>query len=121
MGYDRVRINLPGMPDYDPAFPKIMKWREDALGAGVGEVAGDVVTFIDDVRITGHSKANCHAVRRQFAARIQYLGMQDAPRKFRLPSQMNATSRAWTGTVFKVGSRPITKSVAQEKWKREEA
>ena len=56
MGYDRIRINLPGMAEYDPAFPKIMKWRDDALSPGAGEVAGDVVTFVDDVRITGHSK-----------------------------------------------------------------
>ena len=105
MGYDRIRINLPGMAEYDPAFSKIMKWRDDALSPGVGEVTGDVVTFIDDVRITGHSKENCHAVRRQFAGRIQYLGMQDAPRKFRPPSQTNAG--AWTGTVFKVGEKLI--------------
>ena len=74
------------------------------------------MTFIDDVRITGFSKENCHAVRRQFGSRIQYLGMQDAPRKFRPPAQKNAG--AWTGTVFKVGATLITKSVSQEKWER---
>ena len=116
MGYDRIRINLPGMAEYDPAFPKVMKWRDGVSGSGNGEIAGDVVTFIDDVRITGYSKENCHAVRRQFAGRIQYLGMQDAPRKFRPPSQMSAG--AWTGTVFKVGASLITKSVSQEKWEK---
>ena len=114
MGYDRIRLNLPGMPHYDPAFPKVMKWRDGELNSEGGHIAGDVVTFIDDVRITGYSKENCHAVRRQFASRIQYLGMQDAPRKFRPPSQGNAG--AWTGTVFKVGLTMITKSVTQEKW-----
>ena len=114
MGYDRIRLNLPGMPEYDPAFPKVMKWQDMDSDAATGHIAGDVVTFIDDVRITGWSKENCHAVRRQFASRIQFLGMQDAPRKFRPPSQTSAG--AWTGTVFKVGHTLITKSVAQEKW-----
>ena len=40
--------------------------------------------------------------------------MQDTPRKFRPPSQTNAG--AWTGTVFKVGEKLITKSVSQEMW-----
>lgn len=116
MGYDRIRSNLPGMANYDPSLPKIMKWRNGSSDSDIGSVAGDVVTFIDDVRITGSSKEMCHAVRRQFAGRIQYLGMQDAPRKFRPPSQSSAG--AWTGTVFKVGSRRITKSVSQEKWEK---
>jgi hypothetical protein len=91
-----------------------MKWRST-----LGVVAGDVITFIDDVRITGYSKENCHEVHRQFASRIQYLGMQDAPRKFRPPSQKNAG--AWTGTIFRISSGRITKSVSQEKWEKGKA
>ena len=116
MGYNRIRLNLPGMADYDPSLPKVMKWRDGKSSVESGHVAGDVVTFIDDVRITGYSKENCHAVRRQFASRIQFLGMQDAPRKFRPPSQESAG--AWTGTVFKVGLNSLTKSVSQEKWEK---
>jgi hypothetical protein len=71
------------------------------------------VTFIDDVRITGHFKGNCNAVCRQFAARIHYRGMQDSLRKFRPPLQINAG--AWTGTLCKVGEQLITKLVSQEK------
>ena len=85
MGYNSVRLNLPGMDHYDLMLLKIMKW-----WSKLGVVAGDVVTFVDDVRITGCSKENCHEVHRQFASRVQYLGMQDAPRKFRPPSQLNA-------------------------------
>lgn len=117
MGYDRVRLNLPGMSTYDPASPKVMKWRDGVTGdSKSGHVAGDVVTFVDDVRITGFSKANCWNVYRQFASRIQFLGMQNAPRKFRPPSQVNAG--AWTGTIFRIGSDRITKSVSQEKWEK---
>ena len=108
MGYDSIRLNLPGMGDYDPQWPKVMKWVSNP-----GVVAGDAVTFVDDVRLTGFSKENCHDVHRQFASRFQWLGMQDAPRKFRPPSQANAG--AWTGTIFRVTATNITKSVTQEK------
>jgi hypothetical protein len=118
LGYDCIRMNLPGMTEYNPALPKVIKWRRsdpDDPKSG-GKVAGDVVTFVDDVRITGFSKENCHAVHRQFASRIQYLGMQDAPRKFRPPSQAHAG--AWTGTIFRIKDPIISKSVSQEKWEK---
>ena len=83
--YDEIRLNLPGrgMSEFDPLLPRVMKWRSE-----LGVVAGDVVTFVDDVRVTGYdcSKENCRNVHhQQFASRIQYLGMQDdaPPRKFR--------------------------------------
>jgi hypothetical protein len=52
MGYNRIRFNLQGMECYDPFLPKVMKWSK--------AVAGDVITFVDDVRIVGYSKENCH-------------------------------------------------------------
>jgi hypothetical protein len=115
MRYDRVVLNLPCMETYDPGSPKVMKWNDLAF-TDRGAVAGDVITFVDDGRITGFSKENCHEVHRRFASRVQHLGMQDAPRKFRPPSQ--AKAGAWTGTIFRVGRDQITKSVSQEKWDR---
>ena len=115
MGYDRVRLNLPGSDAYDPLLPKVMKWKESANN-GSGAVAGDVITFVDDVRIVGHSKGNCHAVHRQLISRMQFLGIQDAPRKFRPPSQAGAG--AWTGTIFRITSDSISKSVSTEKWEK---
>ena len=116
MRYDRIILNLPCMESYDPGSPKVMKWNDLALDNRGTPVAGDVITFVDDGRITGFSKENCHEVHRQFASRVQHLGMQDAPRKFRPPSQSKAG--AWTGTIFKVEPSQITKSVSQEKWDR---
>jgi hypothetical protein len=100
--------------DYDPKWSKVMKWVDDP-----GDIAGDVVTFIDDVRMTGHSKENCHQVHRQFSSRVQWLGMQDAPRKFRPPSHTKAG--AWTGAIFKIEPDTISKSVSQEKWEKGKA
>ena len=109
MAFDRLILNLPGMVTYNPSLPKVMKWNSTAHS-----VAGDVITFVDDVRVTGFSKENCRDVLRQFASRIQFLGMQDAPRKFRPPSQEHAG--AWTGTIFRVSHDAISKSVSAEKW-----
>ena len=111
MGYSRVRMNLSGLENYDPLLPKVMKWVE-----APGAIAGDIITFVDDVRIIGHSKENCHGVHRQFTSRMQFLGMQDAPRKFRPPSQ--GAAGAWTGTIFRVTSESISKSVSHEKWEK---
>lgn len=114
MGYARIRLNLPRMSDYDPILPKVMKWN-DLANEGKGAITGDVTTFVDDVRIVGFSKENCHLVHRQFTCRMQYLGFQDAPpQKYQPPSQSSAG--AWTGTVFKVSSDTITKTVTMEKW-----
>ncbi|KAI2511896.1 hypothetical protein MHU86_2412 [Fragilaria crotonensis] len=97
------------MDSYDTTKPKLMKWNSKA-----GRMSGDIITFVDDVRIVGASKEHCHRVHRQFTSRMQYLGIQDAPRKFRPPSQDQAG--AWTGTIFKITKHDITKSVSQEKW-----
>jgi hypothetical protein len=107
--YNRIIMNLPCMEFYNPKLPKVMKW-DDSTGA----VAGDFITFVDDCRLTELSKEHCHEVHRQFASRVQFLGMQDAPRKFRPPSQSNAG--AWTGTIFRIDAESITKSVSQAKW-----
>ena len=97
MQYDRIVMNLPCMEGCDPRQPKVMKWNDLAL-ENVGAVAGDFVTFVDNCRITGWSKESCQAVHHQFASLIQFMGIQDAPRKHRPPSQMQAG--AWTGTIF---------------------
>ena len=110
-GFDSLRLNLPGMVTYDTLLPKVVKWNSKRATQG-----GDVITFVDDVRIVGSSKEHCRSVHRQFMSRMQYLGIQDAPRKYRPPSQDQAG--AWTGTIFKVTKESITKSVSLEKWEK---
>ena len=110
-GFDEVVLNLPRMDSYDATNPKLIKWSSRYIA-----MSGEVITFVDDVRIVGSSKEHCHLVHRQFTSRMQYLGIQDAPRKFRPPSQDQAG--AWTGTIFKVKERMIVKTVSQEKWQK---
>ena len=62
-GYDSILLNLPGMSTYDATKPKLLK-----MNSSNGRVAGNVVTFVDDVRIllestatmsTGSLRAGC--------------------------------------------------------------
>lgn len=76
MRWDKIRLNLPGSPEYDPSLPTVMKWNELAA-----RIAGDIVAFVDDLRLTGFSIENAWTVARHILSRLQYLGIQDAPRK----------------------------------------
>ena len=58
-GYDKVILNLPGMDSYDTTKPKLMKWNSSK-----GCVSGGVVSFVDDVRMTGASREHTHEVHR---------------------------------------------------------
>lgn len=102
--FDCVILNLPGMEEFDPSLPNVMKWN-----SRVQRIAGDGVTFVDDLRATGYDKENSWQVARQIAARLQYLGIQDAPRKKHPPSQ---TPGAWAGCVFVIDPDSIGKTVS---------
>jgi hypothetical protein len=108
--WDLIRLNLPGDLMYDPSLPTVMKWNED-----VNRIAGDMVAFVDDLRLSGFSIENAWAVARHILSRLQYLGIQDAPRKRRPPSQ---SPGAWAGAIFKITPEKISISVSQSKWDR---
>jgi hypothetical protein len=108
--YDKVVLNLPGSVSFDPTLPWVMKWNN-----AENQMAGDVVTFIDDLRATGYNSESAWQVARQVASRMQYgyLDIQDAPRKRRPSTQKPG---AWAGGVFQVSPNKIAKTVTQEKW-----
>jgi hypothetical protein len=70
MGYDEVRLNLPGADGYTPTLPGVIKWNRKA-----DSTAGDVVEFVDDLRASGHSVEHSWQVSRQLSARMQYMGI----------------------------------------------
>jgi hypothetical protein len=47
------------------------------------------------------------------ASRLQYLGIQDAPRKGRPPTRKTG---AWAGAIFSTENNKITQTVSREKW-----
>jgi hypothetical protein len=106
---DLILLNLPGAEGFDPRLPRVMKWCKVAK-----RIAGDVVGFMDDERGSGYSLENAWQVHRQYVSKQQYLGIQDAPRKTRPPSQEKCG--AWARTVIRVTPDCITRSVTQAKW-----
>ena len=106
--YDRVILNLPGNATYDPAKPHVYKW-DDILK----QIAADIAAYIDDLRGAGAMRELAWQAARRAISILQYLGMQDAPRKRRPPSK---TPGAWAGGVHKISAEKISKTVTQEKW-----
>jgi hypothetical protein len=69
---------------------------------------------MDDERGSGHSRENACQVHRPYVSKQQYLGIQDAPRKTRPPSEVKCG--AWAGTVIRITKDQVTRSVTQAKW-----
>jgi hypothetical protein len=78
--WDNVKFNLPGDPKYDITLPRVMKW-----DSSIEKIAGDIVAFVDDLRASGHLVEQTWAIGRQMVSQLQYLGLQDAPRKRKPP------------------------------------
>ena len=73
--FDWVILNLLGMRDYDPQHAKVLKW-----DSRKNRLAGDPIAYIDDSCGVKSSAEHAWPVRRHHASRMQYWGMQDAPR-----------------------------------------
>ena len=69
MRWDRIILNLPGMENFDPRLPWVMKWDDER-----GCIAGVVVTFVDDGRGSGKDPEHAWQVAMRFASRLQHLG-----------------------------------------------
>jgi hypothetical protein len=111
--WDEVRLNLPGDKSFDPTLPRVMKWDHE-----IDNIAGDVLTFVDDSRASGLDEEVAWKIARQVASRLQYLGIQDAPRKRRPPTRKTG---AWAGAIFSTDKGTITQTVSQEKWNKGKA
>ena len=92
-GFDEIRFNIPGSADYTPTRPWVMKWN-----LRMDDIAGDSVTYMDDIRTIGCNAENAWQVARRLGSRLQYMGIQDAPRKRRPPSK---TPGAWAGSLLR--------------------
>jgi hypothetical protein len=69
--------------------------------------------FVDNLRPIGPSREDAWKAARQAASTLNYLGIQDAPRKRRDSSQ---SPGAWAGSVVKTGSTGTHVLTSQEKW-----
>ena len=109
--WDSVRINLPGSASYDPQLPWIAKMSE-------GKEASDTKVYVDDVRPFGSSELKCRATGKRASKITQYLGEQDAARKYRPPSQEPGP---WCGSFVTVKDENVYAYVSQKNWEKAKA
>lgn len=111
--WNKVLVNLPGRPDYDPTYPWLCKVKIDP-DTGKILVAADFFTFVDDLRPTGSTKSEAWLAGRRAASVTNWLGIQDAPRKRRDSRQ---DPGAWAGCVINTISG-VFALVSDDKWKK---
>lgn len=103
--WDEVILNLPGSESFNPTLPFVIKW--DNMNK---RVAAAIKAYVDDLRVLAANMDLAWKAAHQTAARIQFLGSQDAPRKRRVDKG------PWAGTVFNTEGGAITMTVTQTKW-----
>ena len=104
-----VRLNLPGTEGYDPTMPWIVKLRKDGL------VASDIAQYVDDVRIIAATEELAWLCSSKMAKGLAWLGLQDAARKRRMPSQRPG---AWAGATVSSDGSVVCKGVTKERWEK---
>ena len=104
--WQTVVLNLPGMEDYDPRRPWVFKQRTD------GRIAGDLIVYIDDLRISCPDLLLLWEAVQQVASRLNFLGMQHAARKLR---DMTQEPGPWAGSVVNT-EEGVFILTSQEKW-----
>jgi hypothetical protein len=104
--WEKVVLNSPGSEDYDPSMPWFYKVRAD------GRRAVELFTYVDDVRITAPDSELAWLASSWVAKICSWLGLQDAARKRREPSQEPG---AWAGAVVSTRGEAC-KSVSQDRW-----
>ncbi len=112
--WNEIVLNLPGSPSYKPWAPWVYKtW---TLEPGqVASIANDLRIYVDDVRTIGQTYEECRLASRVVASKANYLGIQDAARKRRDPSQ---TPGPWAGTIVHSNNSSVTVSISVERWNK---
>lgn len=83
--WDKLILNLPGSEQYIPSDPWVYKAHFNP--GQKPTIANDLVIYVDDVRTIACSYAECRLASRVVASLANHLGLQDAARKQRDPSQ----------------------------------
>ncbi len=104
--FDTVILNLPGNADFCPWKPWVFKFRTIDQ-----HIAMDLFIYVDDCRTTGFSFEETWRVARHVASTFNHLGIQDAPRKHRGPSQEPG---AWAGSIVHTSEGIVTISISTE-------
>ena len=104
-----IKLNLPGTENYNPTEPWIQKMRADGLPAS------EIVQYVDDVRIIAPTEELAWLCSSKMGKGLSFLGLQDAARKRRKPSQ---TPGAWAGATVSSDGDVVKKGVTKERWEK---
>jgi len=105
--WDSIVLNLIGNANFNPSLPNVFKWN-----AREKKLAGEIKAYVDDLRALGWDLNHAWLIAHMIASRLQYLGIQDAPRKRRLDNG------PWAGTIYQTSASKIAKTVTPEKWQK---
>jgi hypothetical protein len=107
--WDTLVVNCPGSKTYNPSLPWLYKvWRD-------AREAVWIHIYIDDVRITAPNKELAWKASSRVAKICAFLGLQDAARKRREPSQ---SPGARAGSVVSMSEGTVHRSVSVERWEK---
>jgi hypothetical protein len=103
-----VRLNLPGLPDYNPMIQWVSKIRKED-----GRVATDLFIYIDDFRPTAPYKEECWRAVRKAGSTLNLVGLHEAPRKCQ-PGSM--TPGPWAGSMAYTNKGEVRVLITKKKW-----
>ena len=103
----KVITNLPGEAEYDPSKPWFYSINKDDNMASV------LAIYVDDERIHSSTEEGAWEAAHLVSTRESYLGIQDAARKRRPPTQV---AGAWAGFIIRTNDTEVGKMVSLERW-----
>ena len=106
--WNGLLVNLPGASNYNPSKPRICKTWNDIIAA-------ILEAYVDDVRVMGSNEIVCREATRRASQILQYLGQQDACRKYRPP---HTSPGPWCGSFVAVQDESVWVYVSDEKWNK---
>jgi hypothetical protein len=104
--WEKVKLNLSGTEEYNPALPWIMKLRANRT------IAADIDRYVDDLRLSAPTKELAWQASARIAKICASLGLQIDPRKKRGPEQRPG---AWQGAIV-ASVKHLIKAVSQDRW-----
>ena len=106
--WNGLLVNLPGSDSYNPEKPRICKTWDQVLAAMLE-------AYVDDVRVLDSSESGCRNATRRASQILQYLGQQDACRKYRPP---HTSPGPWCGLFVATRDDNVWVYVSDDKWNK---
>jgi hypothetical protein len=103
-----VRMNLPGSVLYDPRVQWVSKARKEDERVDAG-----LFIYIDGFRPTAPSEQECWQAARKAGSTLNFMGLQEAPRKYR-PGSM--TPGPWAGSMAYTNEGGLRELISKKKW-----